>query len=76
MTNEPEFIVEVARLIAKQGMTIDEFYAALGADLDSHRLDAGDVVAELAGIFKGWENAPPQGLPDSHIFGDSVSELD
>ena len=58
MDEQEDFNVEIARLIAKRGMTIDEFYTALGVDLDDHRVDAGDVISELAGIFKGWENAP------------------
>lgn len=59
MNTEDDFLIDVARLIATRGMSIDEFYTALGVDLDNHRCDAADVLAELSGIFKGWGSSPP-----------------
>lgn len=54
---DKDFIVEIARLISRRNMTIAEFYEALGVDLDNYREgSADDVVAQLAGIFTGWEN--------------------
>lgn len=53
-TKSEDFLVSVARLIAQHDMTIAEFYEAIGCDLDSHRVDAGHQISELAGIFKGW----------------------
>ncbi len=60
-----EILLEVARLIWRQEITISEFLLALGIDmekLDLHDLgefgDLGRNINTLAGIFKGWENQP------------------
>ena len=54
-----ELILDVARLIWRKEITINDFYQAMGIDLDDlQHSDPGDVVTELAGIFKGW-NSPP-----------------
>ena len=59
MEDRDELILEVARTIWRREITIAEFYEALGVDLDdvAHG-DPYDVVTELAGIFKGWQNPP------------------
>lgn len=57
---EDDFLIDVARLISHRGMTIAEFYEALGVDLENYRADPDHIVSELAGIFKGWETAPPK----------------
>lgn len=49
-------ILEIARLIRRQGISINDLYEVLGVDLDEHRVDAGDVISELSGIFTGWNN--------------------
>ncbi|MEM8822444.1 MAG: hypothetical protein AAGF30_02440 [Pseudomonadota bacterium] len=61
MQDRDEVLLDVARLIWKREMSIAEFYSALGIDLDDvAHSDPGDVVNELAGVFKGWQN-PPEG---------------
>lgn len=56
-----EIIIKVARLIWNSGLNIGEFYSVIGVDLDDMRCDhAHDVVTEIAGIFKGWENTPEE----------------
>ena len=52
--------LELARLIRRQEISIGDLYNALGVDLDSYRVDAGDAIAEIAGILKGWNNPPDQ----------------
>ncbi|PHR62555.1 MAG: hypothetical protein COA47_03145 [Robiginitomaculum sp.] len=59
MKKHDEVLLEVARLIWRQEMTIGEFYKILGIDLDDiGHSDPNDVVTELAGLFKGWNNPP------------------
>lgn len=55
-----QLLIEIARIVWKQGISINDLYVALGIDLDdiSHS-DPGDVIAKLAGIFTGWQNPPP-----------------
>lgn len=56
-----EILLEVARLIWRREITIGDFYEALGVDLDDlQHSDTSDVVTELSGIFKGWQNPPSQ----------------
>jgi hypothetical protein len=57
MNDNHEFLVDVAKLIARHDMTIAEFYSELGVDLENYRVDAGHEVAKLAGIFTGWQTA-------------------
>lgn len=64
MSDDGDFLVHVARLIADHGMNIGEFYDALGCDLESCRVDAGHQIAELSGIFKGWETASNKGADE------------
>lgn len=51
-------LLAVARLIWKHEISIDDLYSVLGVDLDDHRVDAGDVIAELSGIMTGWKTKP------------------
>ena len=53
-------IVDIARVIWKHEISINDLYEVLGADLDSHRLDAGDVISELSGIMTGWKTKPDE----------------
>jgi hypothetical protein len=53
-------VLETARPIKKQEISINDLYEVLGVDLDEHRVDAGDVISELSGIFTGWNN-PAEG---------------
>lgn len=56
---DKDLLLDVARLIYDSAISIQDFYKILGVDLDEHRVDAGKVIAELSGIFKGWESNPP-----------------
>ncbi len=59
MEKQKDVVVEIARLIWRLEISIDEFYAALGINLDDvNHSDPTDVVTELAGIFTGWNNQP------------------
>ncbi|UXU76343.1 MULTISPECIES: hypothetical protein [unclassified Paracoccus (in: a-proteobacteria)] len=60
MTDErEEILLDVARMIWQRGITIADFYQALGVDLDDlQHSDPNDVVTELSGIFIGWQNPP------------------
>ncbi len=62
MTNErEELLLEIARIIWRRGISIGDFYEALGVDLDDlQHSDPNDVVTELSGIFKGWQNPPTE----------------
>ena len=56
-----EVILEMARLMWRKGLSISEFYEAMGVDLDNiDQSDPTDVVSLLAGVFTGWKN-PPNG---------------
>lgn len=56
-----EIILEVARMIWRREITIGDFFEALGVDLDDlQHSDPSDVVTELSGIFKGWQNSPTE----------------
>ena len=61
MSERDDFILDVARFIWKREITIGEFYEKLGVELDEHRVDAGDVVTEISGIFQGWKTSPDDG---------------
>jgi hypothetical protein len=61
LEDRDEILLEVARLIWRRKITIAEFYEVLGVDLDDvQHSNPSNVVTELAGIFKGWHNPPPQ----------------
>lgn len=51
-------LLEVARLVWKQDITIADFYATLGANLEEGKLDCDQEVSMLAGILTGWKNRP------------------
>jgi len=54
-------IIEIARLMWREELTIAEFYAVLGIDLDDlDQSDPSDVVSLIAGVFTGWKNPPAQ----------------
>jgi hypothetical protein len=61
LKDHDEIILKVARIIQQHEMTISEFYEALGVDLvNLEHSNTSDFVMELSGIFKGWENPPPE----------------
>ncbi len=48
--------MDVAKLIISHDITINQFYKALGIDLDDvHHSDPDRVVTYLAGVFAGME---------------------
>jgi len=52
-------LVEIARLMWRNELSIADFYETLGIDLeDPAKSDPADVVAMFAGIFTGWKNPP------------------
>lgn len=59
-----EIIVEIARMMWRKELSIAEFYAVMGIDLDDlGESDPADVVGMLAGIFTGWKNPPTKAAP-------------
>lgn len=58
--NRDTVLLEVARLIWRQQISINELYEVLGVDLESQRCDTEEVVAQLAGVFTGWTHSPEE----------------
>lgn len=57
--DEIDIVMDMARYIWRKGITIGEFYEALGVQLDALTARGSeDVTARLSGIFDGWKNPP------------------
>lgn len=52
-----KILLAVARLIWKEGITLGQFYEAVGVDFGHADSDA---TGELSGILTGWSNPPDQ----------------
>lgn len=54
-----EIILEMARMMWRKGMSIADFYEAMGINLENlDESDPTDVVSLIAGVFTGWKNPP------------------
>ena len=59
-------LIEIARLMWRNEMSIAELYETLGVDLeDLDKSDPTDVVSLLAGVFTGWKH-PPENASTQH----------
>lgn len=56
-----DIILAMAKLIWEKEITIQEFYNAMGIDIDDvGHSDPGMEISEIAGILTGWKNPPPE----------------
>ena len=59
MMDREKVLLDIARIIWRRGITINEFYSTLGMDMDDFaHSDPTETVSELAGIITGWHNPP------------------
>lgn len=57
---EEKILLAIARLIWKEGITINDLYGVLGVDTESERCDSSAAIMKLSGILTGWHHSPEE----------------